>query len=167
MKAIYYKDIKISDWLKRQTEKELFRSVDIYQCKVCCAKTNLWVKLKDSWHDYTVQIYCTGDLYREHHELQDIIKRSDVLNRYIKNYEKLLKKMQGQGKQKVRGALKDLNTEKILLEKRISSLRQEFENKCDDVERASLDARIIDYWPNEIHNVERESIYAAEEAKGE
>ncbi len=122
-----------------------WRSEEIYQCKICHTKSNEWIY--GGYPGYGPRMICPGDLYKEHDDLEEVLKKYNNLGEEIKEYEQILPDAKATTKEKAENMIQEMKLKQSLLEIKLNKLRDLFKEKVDDVQGVGINAKIIDYYP--------------------
>ncbi len=109
-----------------------WRANKVYVCRICHTKTNRWIM--GGWPGMGPRLLCPGDRYSEHDELEKVLEKSNSLEDQINEYTTISKETSAVDKKETKKMLRYLQTQKQLLDVKISNLRKKFEGKCDGVE---------------------------------
>lgn len=142
-------DMDEDKWRNKFERGETWRSEQVYQCKICHAKTNKW--FLGGYPGKGPRHACPGDKFKEHAEIESLLKKHTELESLHKTYTKTNPKKTQK--------LKELPIQIELLEEKINKLRERFTEELDDVKGVSTEAEVRNYYPTSKPTDEKESLH--------
>ncbi len=142
-------DMDEQEWRGDFEERgESWRSLRVYRCEICHAKTNKWHM--GGWPGKGPRLSCPGDEYEEHDELESVLERRDEL-------ETLFELCNSIDQEKSQD-LNDLPLLTVLLGEKVERLRKKFSKDVNDVKGVGSDAEIKGYYPSTRYSGEKGSL---------